>query len=214
MQCETVVGGGGRGVQVEDGLGAGLQARRAGGARFECRVEVDVDYLRLLCGCIFRRVVCLSSVTATVPDVTIPDVTIPAVAIPAWGRGRGLLSGHSLGSTQRSDQAECLVDRILLGMRVALELARIACAEDPPIGARVIHILRGPGPGKRVCEDRWEERVERGGRDGEDTADAKGGRLGLALEGFSEGEEKVVGVDVVCVCAKRLVGQSVSVCYE
>ena len=40
--------------------------------------------------------------------------------------------------------------------------------------------------------------MERGGRDGEDTADTKGGRLGLALEGFSQGKEKVVGVDAVC----------------
>jgi hypothetical protein len=44
--------------------------------------------------------------------------------------------------------------------------------------------------------------VERGGGDGEDTADAEGGRRGLALEGFIEGEEKVVGVDFVCARAE------------
>lgn len=49
--------------------------------------------------------------------------------------------------------------------------------------------------------------MERGGRDGEDAADAEGGGLGLALEGLGEGEEEVVGVDVVCV--KAVGGQSV-----
>lgn len=46
--------------------------------------------------------------------------------------------------------------------------------------------------------------MERGGRDGEDAADAEGGGRRLALEGLGEGEDEVVGVDVVCVCAKRL----------
>jgi len=81
----------------------------------------------------------------------------------------------------------------------------MARAQHPPIGACMIDILCGPGPRKSVCEDGWQERVERGGRDGEDAADAKGGRFGLALERFSEGEEEVVGVDFICVRAEWLV---------
>lgn len=46
--------------------------------------------------------------------------------------------------------------------------------------------------------------MERGGGDGEDTTDAKGGRRGLALERFSEGEEEVVGVYFVCARAPSL----------
>lgn len=110
-----------------------------------------------------------------------------------------LLGDRSLGASQRPDEPERLVNRILLRMRIAVELARVARAQDAPIGVCVVHVLRGPRPGKSVCgRGRGrEERVERACGHGEDAADAEGGRLGLALEGLGEGEEEVVRVDIV-----------------